>query len=166
MDRLGGYPYRPFVDESAATAGRRDVGAVYRSVAVRAAIVQGQTGPVVMARMALQTQGGFTHQQQVRIRRAMGGVAIQAVFRHRRVLVGKRPAILRMAAKTKLVHVRRAQVIVRVPSVRIMAIRTGHFAFAERVMIRHAQLRVLSLMTSQTGIVARRPGLNHGVRLR
>ena len=166
LDRFGGYPYRPFVDESASAAGCRDIGAVNRSVAVGAAIIQGQTGPVVMARMALQAQGWFTHRQQIRIRRAMRGVAIHAVFRHRRMLVRKGPAILRMAAETKVIHVRRAQVIARVPSVRIMAIGTGHFPFAQRVMIRHAQLRVLSLMAPQAGIVARRPGLDHGVRLR
>ena len=98
---LGGHSLRPLVDESASTAGRGDIRAVNRAVAVSAAIRHGQAGSVVVARMALQAQGRFAQRQQVRVRRSVSFVAIQATFRDGRMLVGEWPAILRMAAQTE-----------------------------------------------------------------
>ena len=63
------------------------------------------------------------------------------------MLVGKRPAILRMAAEAKFVCVGRSQVVARRASVRIVAIHTAHLPFAQRVMVRHTELGLLGLVT-------------------
>jgi len=163
---LGGHSLRPLVDESASTAGRGDIRAVNRAVAVSAAIRHGQAGSVVVARMALQAQGRFAQRQQVRVGRSVSFVAIQATFRDGRMLVGEWPAILRMAAQTELIGIGRAQVVGRRASVRIVAIHATHLAFAQRVMVRHAELRLLRLVTLETGLVGHRTRLNHGIGLR
>ena len=96
----------------------------------------------------------------------MNGVADQAVFRHRRMLVSKRPAILRMAAQAELIHVRRQKIVPRRPAMRIMTILTAHLAFAQRVMIRHAELGTLALVTLDASVVGLGPGPQYHVGLR
>src|SRR5271157_4251016 len=67
------------------------------------------------------------------------------------------PAILRMAAQAKLVHIGGPQIVPSGPAMRIVAIHTAHLAFAQRMMIRHAELRALGRVTFQAGVV----GLPH-----
>ena len=78
------------------------------------------------------------------------------------MLVGKRATILCVAAQTELIHVRRPQIVARRATVRIVAIGTTHFSFAQRMMIGHADLRAFSLVTLQASIVRLPAGLHHG----
>ena len=80
-------------------------------------------------------------------------MANQAVFRDRRMLISKRPAILRVAAQTELVLVGGLEIAAVGPAMGIVTIDTAHFAFAQRVMIRHAQLRIFRGMTLQAGFI-------------
>ena len=144
---------RPFIHEPAAAARGRNVGAVNRSVTVRAAVGQWQARPVMVAGMALQAQRRLAHRQQVRVGRPMGRVAQHAVFRHRGMLISVRPAILRMAAEAELVHVRGSQIVATRPAMGIVAIHAANLALAQRVMIRHAKLRALGRVTLQAGVV-------------
>ena len=156
----------PLVDKPAATTGCGHIGAVNRAMAVGAAVGHREAGSVVVADVALQAQRGLADRQQVGVWRSMGRVAAEAVFRYRRMLVSEGTAILCVAAQAKLVHVRRAQVMSRSSSVRVVAIGTTHFAFAQRVVVRHAHLRTLRLMTAQTSFVRHRARLNEDVGLR
>jgi len=96
------------VDESPASARSCNIGAVNRAMAVCTAIGNWQPGPVVVACMALQAQRRLADREEIGVRRSMKGVATQTIFRHWRMLVGKRSAILCVAAQTKFVHVSRS----------------------------------------------------------
>ncbi len=103
--------------------------------------------------MALETKGRLTDREQICVRGTVSRVAIHAIFRYRRMLVGKRPPILGMTAEAELIHVGGPQVVARRPSVRIVAIHATHLSFAKRVMVRHAELRSLRLVALEAGLI-------------
>jgi hypothetical protein len=114
---------------------------------VRTAVGQRCASAVVVAGMALQTECGFTHAQQIRVRRTVRAVAKHAIFRHRRMLVGEWPAILCMATQTELIGIGHAQVVPGRPTVRIVAISATHLSFAQRMVVGQAHLTPLGLVT-------------------
>ena len=69
------------------------------------------------------------------------------------MLVGKRPAILRMASEAKLIDVRNAQIISGRPAMRIVAIVAAHLGFAQGMVIGHAELSDLGEVAFQASIV-------------
>jgi hypothetical protein len=71
-----------------------------------------------------------------------------------------------MATQAELVGIGSAQVVARRTSVRIVAIHAAHLAFAQRVMVRHTELRLLGLVALETGLIGHRARLNHGIGLR
>jgi hypothetical protein len=87
----------------------------------------------------------------------MGGMAKRAIFGDRGMLIGKWPTILCMAGQAELIRARRAQIISRGSAMRVVAIVAAHLAFAQRVVIRHAELSRLGLMAFQASIVRRGP---------
>lgn len=96
----------------------------------------------------------------------MSTVATEATLRHGRMLIGKWSAVLCVAAQAELVHVCGSQIMARCSTVRVVAIGAAHLAFAQRVMIGHAHLRPLRLVTAQAGFIRHRPGLNGGICFR
>jgi hypothetical protein len=91
----------------------------------------------------------------------MSGVAKQAVFTNGGMLVGKRPAILRVAAQTELVGVRHAQIVAGSAAMRIVAIPAAHLPFPQRVVVRQAHLAALGLVTAEARIIRLPPRLHH-----
>jgi hypothetical protein len=62
------------------------------------------------------------------------------------MLVGERPAILRMATQAELVYVCRLQIVTGCSTVCIVAVDAAHFAFAQWMMVRHTELRPFGLV--------------------
>ena len=52
------------------------------------------------------------------------------------------------------------------PTVRVVAIAAGHLSFAQRMVIRHAQLRILSLVAAKASVVRYRSALDKEISLR
>ncbi len=119
----------------------------------------------MVAGVALQAQSGFTHAQKVGVGRAMGTVAEHAIFRYRRMLIGKRAAVLRVAAQAELVGIGCAEVIARGASMRIMAIRTTHLSVPQGMVVGQAHLATLRLVTLQASVIGLPPRLNDGLGL-
>ena len=90
----------PGVNKEAASRLRWNIASMNRPVAVCATIQRRVGAHVVMSVMALQTQRRLAHVEQIRIRRTMRIMTVQAALRYRSVLICERPAILRMAAQT------------------------------------------------------------------
>src|SRR5438270_5904671 len=96
----------------------------------------------------------------------MSRVTDHAVLGHRGMLISKRPAILCMAAKAKLIGARRAQVVTAHAAVRIVTVGATHLALAQRVMIGQAHFPTLGLMTLQTSVIGLPLRLNKRLRFR
>src|ERR1700687_6360831 len=90
----------------------------------------------------------------------MGGVTSHAVFCDWGVLVGKRPAILRMTAQAELIHVRCPQVVTTGATMRVVAVCTAHLSFTQRVVVGQAQFSALALVTFQASIIGLPPLLH------
>ncbi len=155
-----------FVYKPAAATGRGCIRTVNRSVAVRTTVGQWQGRAIVMPGMALQAQRRFTHAQQIGVGRSVGRVAAHAVLGHRRMLVSERSAILRVATEAQLVRRRGAQIVARRSTMWVVAVRTTHFSFAQRVVVGQAHLSALGLVTSEAGIIGLPAGLHDRLRLR
>lgn len=149
-----------FVDESTATAGSGDIGAMDGAVAIGAAVRQRQTCSVMVSSMALQTEGRFVEDQQSGVGRAVDDVTEQAVFGDGRVLIGIRSAILGMAIQTQGIDVGASDFEIAAigTTVGIVTVDAAHLSFAEGMVVRHAHLGDLGRVAFEAGFV----GLPHG----
>lgn len=137
-----------------------------RPMTVGASVRYREAGAVVMAGMALQAKRGLADAEQICVRRTVRRVAGHAVFGDRRMLVGKRSAILCVAAEAELICVRGAKIVSAGSSMRIMAVGALHLSFAQRVMVWHAHLRPLALVASQAGVIGLPVGLDNRLGFR
>ena len=69
------------------------------------------------------------------------------------MLVGEWATILRMAAQTELITIRRTQIVAGRASVGVMAICATHLPFPQRMVVRQAHLAALGLVTAQASII-------------
>lgn len=70
-----------------------------------------------------------------------------------------------MTAQAELIRIGHAEIVPGIAAVRIVTICAAHLALAQRVMVRHAQLRTLGLMTAEACIVHCRARLYEYIRL-
>src|SRR5215471_1030096 len=92
------------------------------------------------------------HLQHKLFGRAVRVVAIETVFAHRRVLPKKWTTLLGMALVASIVHRVRAQHRLGSSAVRIMAVRTGDLAFAQRHVGREIILGAAIFVTLVAGV--------------
>ena len=142
---------------------RRAVGTVNFGMAVLARTadrlhLQRTASCPVTEGVALSAQPRPRQLQRVFIRRAMGIVAVQTVLAHRRVLEQERSAFLRMALVAIVVDRVLAQQRFGEAAMRVMTVRAGDLAFAQRHVRRTEHLRALVLVTLEAGVgLERRP---------
>lgn len=90
--------------------------------------------------------------QQVLVDGAVRIMTVQAVLAHGQVLEQKRPALLGVALVASVIDRSRSQHFIGEAAVRIMTVRTHHFAFARRHVRRAKQLRAPILVALEAGV--------------
>jgi len=130
-------------------------------MAIGTTVYQRQTRSVVVRGMTLQAERRLAHGEQVLVRRAVGGVALETALVDRSVLEGERPLIFGVAAETKFVGVGQFQIVARAAAMGIVAIDAGHLAFADRVVVRKVGLGILLLVTPQAVLILLAARIDH-----
>ena len=112
------------------------------------------TDPVCCWKWHFKTKGGVALGQHPRIDRAMRLMAGVAALAQSLVLEDKRPALHGVTLETGFVCARQfgAAALDCGTFVRVMAIRTAHFPFQHRVVVRQGELRPHIEMALETGL--------------
>ena len=102
----------------------------------------------VVPRMTLQTEKGLRHLQQRPIGRAMGMMALAAIFGDIGMLVNKRPLLLHVATGAEILGAESLETMFACAAMGLVAVDAGHLQF------RHRMVRELTEFGPHRGVTA------------